>query len=124
MNKRLYSIRGATCAENTAQSIMEGVKEMCSRLFELNKVESQDLVNIHFTMTKDLDALNAATALRKTDTGIDTSTVPLFTSQEAEIKGMLPKVIRVMVTLYLPEGSKITPVYVNGAQALRPDFKS
>lgn len=123
MNKRLYSIRGASCAENTPESIKESVKELCSKIFKLNEIKSEDLVNIHFSMTSDLDCLNAASALRKSDTGLDTSSVALFTCQEANIKGMLSKVIRVMVTVYLPENSSITPVYINGAEVLRPDFK-
>lgn len=122
MQKRLYSIRGASCAENTAESITAAVQEMCSRLFKENGISGNDIVNIIFSMTEDLDALNAATALRRSDTGTDTSSVPLFTAREASIKGMLPKVIRVMITAYMPEGSSVKPVYINGAQALRPDF--
>ncbi|MBO6176198.1 MAG: chorismate mutase [Treponema sp.] len=122
MQKRLYSIRGASCAKNTAESITDAVREMCSKLFTENSISGDDIVNIIFSMTADLDALNAATALRRADTGTDTSSVPLFTAQEASIKGMLPKVIRVMITAYLPEGTKVKPVYINGAQALRPDF--
>ncbi len=123
MTKRIYGIRGAVCAENTPESIEKNVCKMCKVLFEKNNVESDDLVSIHFTMTADLDSMNAATALRKGDAGIDISRASLFVSQEAEIKGMMPFVIRVLVTVYLPESSSPVAVYLNGAEKLRPDFQ-
>ena len=46
--------------------------------------------------------------------------MPLFCSQEPEIKGMLKKVIRVLITGYFDE--KPIPVYANGAEVLRPDL--
>ncbi len=121
--KRLYSIRGAVCAENTKESILKNVGDMCRALFEENSVKAEDLVNIQFSMTRDLDVMNPCFALRKSDVGIDTANVALFGVQEAEIVGMLPKCIRVMVTLYLEEGTALRHVYMNGAEVLRPDFK-
>lgn len=120
--KKLFSIRGATCAENTVDSIKSSVGELCAKLFSQNKLNADDIVNIQFTVTPDLDTLNPATALRKSEVGIDTSSVPLFCSQEPVIKGMLPKVIRIMITAYMDMGSKISTAYLNGAQALRPDL--
>ncbi|MBO4405021.1 MAG: chorismate mutase [Treponema sp.] len=120
--KRLYSIRGAVCTENTEASIVENTGRMCTQIFVNNCIKSEDIVNVQFTMTGDLDAFNAAAAFRKSVTCIDVSAVPLFTSQEAEIKGMLPGVIRVMVTAYMEKGSVPVPVYLNGAECLRPDI--
>ena len=120
--QRLFSIRGATCAENTAESITKAVGELMSLLFASNGLKAEDLVNIQFTVTSDLDALNPATALRKSCTGLDISHTALFCSQEAEIKGMLPRVIRVMVTCYMDSSSMPRGAYINGAQVLRPDL--
>ena len=53
---------------------------------------------------------------------MDTSAVPLFCSQEPVVRNMLPKVVRLMVTAYLPEGTAVVPSYLNGAQVLRPDL--
>ncbi|MGN0728223.1 chorismate mutase [Treponema sp.] len=122
MEKRIYGIRGAVCAENTPESIQKNVAEMCRALFCGNNLKSEDIVSVHFTMTPDLDCMNAAAALRKSDAGIDTSSLALFVSQEAVISGMLPRVVRVLVTAYLPKGSVPSPVYMNGAEKLRPDF--
>lgn len=122
MKKRLYAIRGAVCASNTEEDIAKNVSEMCSRLFEKNKVQAEDVVSIQFTLTPDLDALNPAAALRSGSSGIDVSRIPLFVSAEASVKGMMPRVIRVLITAYLPEKSEVQNVYINGAEALRPDL--
>lgn len=95
---------------------------MCETLFKKNNVQAEDMVSIHFTMTNDLNVINAATALRKSTCSVDTSKVALFVSQEAQILGMLPKTIRILLSVYLPENSKIQAVYLNGAEKLRPDF--
>ena len=122
-DKRLCSIRGAACSENTAESITDSVGKLCRLMFSGNKLSENDIVNIQFTVTPDLDALNPATALRRCgNTGLDTSVIPLFCSQEPVIRGMLPKVIRIMITAYVPEGFKRKSEYINGAEILRPDL--
>ena len=122
MSERLFAIRGATGAENTAESIRKNVCEMCLKLFSENKLSQKDFVSIQFTMTDDLDAMNAAMALRRGQNEFDVSQIPLFTSQEAKIAGAPEKMIRVMVTAYMDENAKPVPVYINGGEKLRPDF--
>lgn len=120
--KRLFSIRGAVCSENTKEDIIKNVGNLARELFRKNSIQAQDLVNIQFTMTPDLNEMNAAAALRKSDTGVDVSGTALFTSQEAVIKGMPQKVVRMMVTVYLEESAVPCHVYQNGAEKLRPDL--
>ena len=122
MGKRIFGIRGAVCAENTPESIKENVGEMCRLIFKENNLHPDDIVSVHFTMTQDLSCMNAAAALRKSEVGIDTSMLALFVSQEASIDGMLPSVVRVLITAYLPAEKKPVHVYINGAEILRPDF--
>ena len=122
MEKRLYGLRGASGAENTRDSIQKGVADMCRSLFEQNKLAPQDIVSIHFTMTKDLTALNPAFALRHGDVGLDVSGCALFSSQEPDIVGSPEGMIRVLVHAYLEEGAQLRHVYINGAEKLRPDF--
>ncbi len=122
MEKRICAIRGATRAENSRESILQSVESLCREIFEKNKVASEDLVSILFTQTRDLDELNPCYALRHGDVGIDVSRVALFSTNELEIKGMLSRTIRLMVTAYLPSDSEIFHVYTNGAEVLRPDF--
>lgn len=121
---RLYGIRGASGAENTKESMTKAVIELCSKLFKENNICAENVVSVQFTLTKDLTAVNPAAALRKGgDCGIDVSVIPLFCSQEVDIEGAPQKMIRVLITTYLEDGAKVKPVYINGAQALRPDFK-
>ena len=120
--KRLAAFRGAVCVENTAESITENVCLMCRQLFSLNKIQSEDIVSLHFTITDDITVLNPATALRRGNPGLDVTQVPLFCAQEAKIDGMMPLVIRALLTAYVDEGSERHNVYLNGAEKLRPDF--
>ncbi|MDD7769253.1 MAG: chorismate mutase [Treponema sp.] len=122
MMKKLTAIRGATISENTPQDITKNVCDMCNEIIIKNKLKASDLVSIFFTVTKDITALNPATALRKGKTVFDTSEVALFCAQECEIEGGSPFMIRVMITAYKSRFVKKENVYINGAQKLRPDF--
>lgn len=120
--KKLAAFRGAVCVENTKESITENVCLMCRELFSLNGIEADDIVSLQFTITDDITVLNPATALRRGNPGLDVSQVPLFCSQEAKIDGMMPKVIRALLTSYVDEENERQNVYLNGAEKLRPDF--
>ena len=120
MEKRIYAVRGAIFAENTKDSIQEKTVKLFNAVVEKNGIKSQDIVSLHWTLTKDLDAMNPATALRLGKPAIDVSEIPLFCSQEAFIQGGRPKVIRMMLTAYLDQ--KPSHIFLDGAEALRPDF--
>lgn len=122
MNKKIAAFRGAVCVENTEQSITENTCLMCRELFERNNIKADDIVSLQFTITKDITKLNPATALRKGNPGLDVSMVPFFCSQEAEIEGGMPLVIRALLTAYYDEKGSRQNVYLNGAEKLRPDF--
>lgn len=124
MSKRLYSIRGATGAENTFESFKKNVCEMCLEILKRNCLKTEDIVSVQFTQTRDLDVMNPAAALRKGQCEADFSAVPLFCSQEPEIKGSPEKLVRVLFTAYLEENAKVGHVYINGGEKLRPDFVS
>ena len=122
MEKRLAAFRGAVCVENTSESITENVCLMCRELFSRNSIKADDIVSLQFTITKDITKLNPATALRRGDCGLDVTAVPLFCSQEAEIEGGMPLVVRALLTAYTDEGLERRNVYLNGAEMLRPDW--
>ena len=122
MSQRLFAIRGATGAENNAESIRKNVCEMCLSLFLKNSLSQKDFVSIQFTMTDDLDAMNPAAALRRGQSEFDVSLIPLFCSQEPKVSGSPEKMIRVLVTVYMDEDALPVPVYINGGEKLRPDF--
>ena len=123
MDKKLAAFRGAVCVENTAESITEYTCKMCRMLFEQNKIEADNIVSLQFTITKDITKLNPATALRRGNCGLDVSAVPLFCSQEAEIEGGMPLVIRALLTAYVDSGTERHNIYLNGAKACRHEKK-
>ena len=122
MSKRLYGLRGATGALNTKEDITKNVCEMCNKVFTENNVKSEDIVSIQFTVTKDLDCMNPAAALRRGNPCIDVSKCALFCSQEPDIAGSPDHMVRLLLTVYLEEGSELKYAYVNGGEKLRPDF--
>ena len=61
---RLSAIRGAVTAENTKESIQVRTVKLVKEIIEANNLKLEDFVTIQFTLTKDLDELNPATALR------------------------------------------------------------
>lgn len=73
-------------------------------------------------MTGDLDALNPAAALRRSECGDVVKTAALFCSAEAPVQGGLPRTIRLLITAYMEEGSIPVHSYTGGAEVLRPDF--
>lgn len=120
MEKRVYAVRGAVFAENTKEDIQEKTSAIFNQAVKDNSIVASDIVSIQFSLTKDLDIMNPATALRLGKTEIDVSAAPLFCTQEAFIQGGRPKVIRLLLTAYLEKPP--VPVYIGGAEVLRPDF--
>lgn len=116
-DKRLYAIRGAICSLNTEKDIDNRVKELFDQIRIENSFNIEDIVSIQFTITPDLTKKNPCASLRQM---CSIPNVPLFCSEEANIEGMLPNVIRVLITLYMDKKGK--SVYLNGAEKLRPDL--
>lgn len=114
---RLHAARGATCCDNSRESIAERVPALYDEILRKNAIRERDIVSIVFSVTSDLTAMNPATALRRAGFAKD---VPLFACAEPYIDGYLPKVIRVLVTYY--GIGKPSHVYLNGAESLRPDL--
>jgi chorismate mutase len=115
----ISALRGATTVENDSpDEIDRNIKELFEKLLELNNLNEDDLINVHFTITSDLKSRNPAASLRNSNYCSD---VALFCSQEAEINNMLEKVIRVMI-LCNKEKSQLRHVYLNRAAVLRKEY--
>lgn len=114
---RLHAARGATCCENSVDSIAERVPALYAEILRKNSIKERDIVSVVFSVTSDLTSLNPATALRRAGVAKD---VPLFACAEPFIDGYLPKVIRVLVTYY--GLGRTSHIYLNGAETLRPDL--
>ena len=117
----MVSIRGAiTVDNNISEEIANATNELFGEIIKQNNIKIDDIVHIIFSMTKDLNAIYPAKALRE---NFDVADTPLFCTQEADITGSLEKCIRVLV-LTNSEFSKkeVRHVYLKGAKNLRPDL--
>jgi chorismate mutase len=113
------AVRGAIqVAENTATSIEQAGSRLVKEILKLNGIAENHIVSIVLSMTEDLTAANPATGLRQTGF----AATPLFCVQEARIVGALPRVIRALVTWESPGRRAPVPVYLDGADVLRPDL--
>ena len=116
--KRLYALMGALQCENTQEDICSQVSIMYDELLKSNKLNENDIVSVIFSVTSDLDAVNPCSALRKTGRA---ESLSLLTVMEPYFKNSVERIIRVIIHCYLDEGYSAHHVYINGAQALRPD---
>lgn len=116
--KQLKALRGATRCLNHEADICAQVAALYDELLRRNQLGEGDILSLFFSVTKDLDAKNPAEALRQSGRAGETA---LFTLQEAEVKGGLEGVIRVLIHCLLGEAVSPCHVYRNGAESLRPD---
>lgn len=116
-------IRGATTvANNEENEILEATSQLLDEIVSYNEIQPEDISNVWITVTHDLDAAFPAKAIRQLD-GWDM--VPLMCALEIPVAGSLPKCIRLMVQVNTHKSQReIKHVYLNGAQALRPDLAS
>ncbi len=113
------AVRGAIqVPENSAPAIERAGTRLVTEILRQNEIAEDHIVSILFSMTEDLSAANPATGLRRTGF----STTPLFCAQEARVDGALPRVIRALVTYEAEAGRAPLPVYLDGAERLRPDL--
>jgi chorismate mutase len=117
--KRLYALRGAAQCKNEAEDICRQVADLYDDVLAKNKLAEADIVSLFFTVTGDLNALNPATALRRSGRGGD---LALLVAREADFPGILDRTVRMLIHCYLPEGAKPQYVFRNGAEVLRPDL--
>ncbi len=115
----VQSVRGAIqISADLPEFVDKGVIRMIDKILSENSISGNDLVNIQFTITGDLKSRNPATALRKGGY----SEIPLFCSLEPDCEGMLPMMIRTLITFNTENKKKMVPVYLDGAEKLRPDL--
>ena len=118
---RLFALRGATSVEaNDAESILAATDQLIRAVIEQNKLETDQMVSCIFTTTDDLNAEFPAVAARRL--GLDR--VPLLCSREISVPGSLPRVIRLLLHYYAPEGHVPNHVYLGEAKSLRTDLES
>ena len=119
--QRLFAVRGATQADaNEAEAILGATEALMRELIERNGLEPEAMVSCLFTTTEDLDAEFPAVAAR----GLGLGTVPLLCCREIPVPGSMPRMIRVMLHFYAPEGHTPAHAYMGEAQKLRVDLEA
>jgi chorismate mutase len=117
---RLIALRGATTVEaNEAEPILVATEHLIVEILDRNRLAPEDLVSCIFTLTHDLDAEFPAVAARR----MGLSRVPLLCAREIPVPGALPRVIRVLIHCYPPDGVSPQHVYLGEARALRLDLE-
>jgi chorismate mutase len=117
---RLIALRGATTVtENAAEPILAATEELMHEVLGRNSLTAEDLVSCIFTLTSDLDAEFPAVAARR----MGLSAVPLLCAREIQVPGSLPRVIRVLIHAYAPDGHASQHVYLGEARKLRLDLE-
>jgi chorismate mutase len=120
-NPRLFALRGAASVdENTEEAILTGTRELIEAIMERNELAPEQMVSCVFSATTDLNAQFPAVAAR--DLGL--SRVPLLCTQEIDVPGALPRVIRVLLHYYAPAGHAPQHVYLREARSLRADLEA
>ena len=121
----MTSIRGATTAKsNTTKDILESAKELLLEMISANgldlDINSDQIIDVIFSATKDLNAVYPAVAARE----LGIVQAGLFCVQEMDVPGSLPMCLRVMLHAEISgKGqSDMKHVYLRGAKILRPDL--
>ena len=117
---RLRAIRGAITVDGDERdAILDGTEELVQAVLERNSLAPGDIVSCIFTCTSDLTAAFPAEAARR----LGLSAVPLLCTQEIDVPGSLPRVIRLLVHCYADEGTAVQHVYLREATSLRRDLQ-
>lgn len=118
----IVSIRGAiTVAHNDKQEILEATEEMLQAILQENEIALDEIIQVHFSATRDLDAVYPAVAAR---TKLDMTMSSLMCFQELYVEGSLERCIRVDM-LVDKEGltrGNAKHQYLRDASRLRPDL--
>ena len=124
MNKEkrllMKGIRGAIqVAKNERESILQATQELMRKIVSANKLETENIVSVFFTTTKDLDAEFPAYALRE----MGWKYVPVLCVQEINVPQSMKKVIRVLILAYTENTQKeIRHQYLGSTAQFRPDL--
>ena len=115
----IIAIRGATTSTgNTSQEIKKAVIELIDELIMRNKLDSEKILSITFTVTKDLDACFPASIARKC-CGLDS--VAFLDCQQMYVPDDIDYCIRLMALVILPNNPSPKHPYLRGASDLRTD---
>lgn len=113
-------IRGAICAENSAEDIFAKSIQLVSTIISQNNVNLLDIQAIFFSTTDDLDACYPAKAVRE---HFNLSQVAFMCFAEMKVLGSLTHCIRVGVLVEGMLQAHCKHCYLGEAVVLRSDIK-
>jgi len=115
------AVRGATTVNSNAEDeIYQATYELLSKMVNENAISPDNIVNVIFTLTHDL---NAAFPARVARSNLAWHNVPMICTQEIPVPNSLEKCIRVLITFNTEDISgKIRHIYLREAKKLRPDL--
>ena len=118
---KVLAIRGATTVtSNNKEEILKETSKLIETIILKNELNNEDIISMCFTMTKDLDAVYPAVAVRQI---LDIHDIPMLNYEEKHIQGSLIKCIRVMMYINTEKNRcDIKHIYLNNAIILRKDL--
>ncbi|ABM72560.1 Chorismate mutase [Prochlorococcus marinus str. MIT 9515] len=118
-SENITALRGATTSSgNSIKEIENAVVELIDELILRNSLDTEKILSITFTVTKDLNACFPASIARKRF-GFDK--VAFLDCQQMYLPNDVDFCIRLMALVILPTGSSIKHPYLRGASNLRTD---
>lgn len=119
MRETIRAIKGATSVPvDSARDICAATTELLTAMLEQNALRVDQVVSLMLTATPDLRSEFPARGAR--DAGL--GDVPMLCAQEIDVPGALPRCIRALAHVELPEGRAVRHVYLREARGLRPDL--
>ena len=114
------AFRGATqLSADTKEEMRSAVVELLKEILSVNSLGHEDLISILFTATPDIQSDFPAAGVRE----FGLVDLPLICAQELDIKGALPRTIRLLIHANSSlSRAQISHVYQRGAAILRPDL--
>ena len=119
---RVRAARGAiVVAEDRPEVVLRSTERLLGAMIEGNRVATDDLVSVLFTVTEDLRSVFPAEAARRMGLG----SVPLLCAQEIPVAGARPSVVRILMHFHTDRRlDEVTHIYLDGAESLRDDLES
>lgn len=116
-------IRGAiTIDSNTIEDVKSATIELLSELKKRNNYNEEDISNVVFTLTDDIDCVYPAKIAREEFP--EWKYIPMVCFNELKIQNSLRMCLRVLITLNTNlEQKDMKHVYLKGAEKLRQDLK-
>jgi chorismate mutase len=114
------AIRGAIQLEvDEREHLLDRTRQLVREVLRANRLDTEALISILFTVTADLRSEFPALAARELGLG----DVPLLCTTEIDVPGALPRVVRLMAhaEMDVPRAD-VQHVYLCGAEALRRDL--